>query len=149
MSPDTVWCHQPTLDDFPDFVSIPVRVARNAKAWPDKIAVMCEGRTRTWHQFDQRIDKITHSLATMGVGHGDKIAILATNSIEYLETFMAGLRAGACVVPLSTMAAADALAKMLRRLRCQGPVFVGPVPQPGRALRGSAHQADRRRAHRL
>ena len=44
---------------------------------------------------------------------GDKIAILATNSVEYLETFMGGLRAGACVVPLSTMAAADALEKML------------------------------------
>jgi len=43
----------------------------------------------------------------------DKIAILAANSIEYLETFMGGLRAGACVVPLSTMAAADALEKML------------------------------------
>ena len=49
----------------------------------------------------------------MGVGKGDKIAILAANSIEYLETFMGGLRAGACVVPLSTMAAADALEKML------------------------------------
>ena len=52
-------------------------------------------------------------LSGMGVGRGDKIAILATNSIEYLETFMGGLRAGACVVPLSTMAAADALEKML------------------------------------
>ena len=49
----------------------------------------------------------------MGIGQGDKIAILAANSIEYLETFMGGLRAGACVVPLSTMAAADALEKML------------------------------------
>ena len=49
----------------------------------------------------------------MGIGRGDKVAILAANSIEYLETFMGGLRAGACVVPLSTMAAADALEKML------------------------------------
>ena len=65
MSPDTVLVPQPTLDDFPDFVSIPVRVARNARAWPDKIAVMCEGKTRTWRQFDQRIDKIGRSLATM------------------------------------------------------------------------------------
>ena len=49
----------------------------------------------------------------MGIGKGDKVAILAANSVEYLETFMGGLRAGACVVPLSTMAAADALEKML------------------------------------
>src|SRR5262249_39811043 len=59
------------------------------------------------------ITQIARSLAGMGVGKGDKIAILAANSVEYMETFMGGLRAGACVVPLSTMAAADALEKML------------------------------------
>jgi acyl-CoA synthetase (AMP-forming)/AMP-acid ligase II len=113
MSPDTLLVPQPTLSDFPEFVSIPIRVARNARAWPDKRAVMCEGKVRTWREFDRRINRIARSLAGMGVGHGDKIAILATNSIEYLETFMGGLRAGACVVPLSTMAAADSLEKML------------------------------------
>ena len=104
---------QPTLDEFPEFVSIPIRVARNAAAWPDKRAVVCEGKARTWRDFDRRINRIARTLAGMGIGRGDKIAILAANSIEYLETFMGGLRAGACVVPLSTMAAADALEKML------------------------------------
>lgn len=104
---------QPTLDDFPDFVSIPVRIARHAQAWPDKRAVVCEGTARTWSQFDRRANKIARTLARMGVGKGDKIAILAANSVEYLETYIGGLRAGACVVPLSTMAAADSLEKML------------------------------------
>jgi acyl-CoA synthetase (AMP-forming)/AMP-acid ligase II len=104
---------QPSLEDFPDFVSIPIRIARHASQWPDKRAVVYEGRSRTWAQFDHRINKIARTLAGMGIGKGDKIAILAGNSIEYLETFMSGLRVGACVVPLSTMAAADALEKML------------------------------------
>jgi acyl-CoA synthetase (AMP-forming)/AMP-acid ligase II len=117
MSPDTApdagWVPQPTLDEFPEFVSIPIRIARNAAAWPDKRAVQCEDKARTWRDFDRRINRIARTLAGMGIGRGDKIAILAANSIEYLETFMGGLRAGACVVPLSTMAAADALEKML------------------------------------
>ncbi|CAN5860627.1 class I adenylate-forming enzyme family protein [soil metagenome] len=113
MSPDTVSVPQPTLDDFPEFISIPIRVAHNARARPDALAAMCEGKTRTWREFDRRINKIARTLSAMGVGRGDKIAILAANSIEYLETFRAGLRAGACVVPLSTMAAADALEKTL------------------------------------
>jgi acyl-CoA synthetase (AMP-forming)/AMP-acid ligase II len=113
MSPDTALVPQPTLDDFPDFVSIPVRVAHNARIYPDKRAAMCKGTVRTWRAFDRRINQIARTLAGMGIGHGDKIAILAANSVEYLETFMGGLRAGACVVPLSTMAAADALEKML------------------------------------
>ncbi len=111
--PDTALVPQPSLADFPEFVSIPVRVALNARLFPDKRAAVCEGKTRTWREFDKRINKIARTLAGMGVGRGDKIAILAANSVEYLETFMGGLRAGACVVPLSTMAAADSLEKML------------------------------------
>src|SRR5215510_4411597 len=113
MSPDSLLVPQPTREEFPEFVSIPLRVARNAKAWPDKRAVVCEGKTRNWAEFDRRVNRIARALAGMGIGAGDKIAILAANSVEYLETFMGGLRAGACVVPLSTMAAADALEKML------------------------------------
>ena len=117
MSPDALpgklLVPQPTLDDFPDFVSIPIRIGRHARDFPDKRAVVCEGKSRTWREFNHRINKIARTLAAVGVGKGDKIAILAGNSIEYLETFMGGLRAGACVVPLSTMAAADALEKML------------------------------------
>ena len=111
--PDALLVPQPTVDEFPEFVSIPIRIARHAKAFPGQRAVVCEGKTRTWRQFDKRINQVAHALAGMGVGKGDKIAILAANSVEYLETFMAGLRVGACVVPLSTMAAGDALEKML------------------------------------
>src|SRR6186713_1787897 len=111
--PDAFLVPQPTLDDFPDFVSIPIRIARHAAAFPARRAVVCEGESRTWREFDRRVNRIARTLAGMGIGKGDKIAILAGNSIEYLETFMGGLRAGACVVPLSTMAAADALEKML------------------------------------
>src|SRR6187455_1279656 len=111
--PDALLVPQPTLEEFPDFVSIPVRIARHAIDFPDRRAVVCEGKGRTWREFDRRVNKIARTLAGMGIGKGDKIAILAGNSVEYLETFMGGLRAGACVVPLSTMAAADALEKML------------------------------------
>jgi acyl-CoA synthetase (AMP-forming)/AMP-acid ligase II len=113
MSPDSLLVPQPTREEFPEFVSIPLRVAHHAEAWPDKRAVVCDGKSRTWSAFDRRINQIARSLASMGIGKGDKIAILAANSVEYLETFMGGSRAGACVVPLSTMAAADALEKML------------------------------------
>jgi len=104
---------QPTAGDFPEFLSIPIRIAQHARAFPGKRAVVCGDETRSWAEFDQWANKVARTLAGMGVGKGDKIAILAANSMEYLETFIGGLRAGACVVPLSTMAAADALEKML------------------------------------
>jgi acyl-CoA synthetase (AMP-forming)/AMP-acid ligase II len=113
MSPDTALVPQPTPSEFPEFLSLPVRIARNAQAFPGKRAVVCDGKARLWGDFDRRLNRIARALAGMGIGKGDKIAVLATNSIEYVETFMGALRAGACVVPLSTMAAAVALEKML------------------------------------
>ena len=104
---------QPDVADSSDFVALPTYIARHAAAWPDKAAVKCDGVVRSWAEFDRRLNRIARSFAAKGLGRGDKIAILASNSIEYLETFMGALRAGICVVPLSTMAAADALEKMV------------------------------------
>ncbi|MBL0900686.1 MAG: acyl--CoA ligase, partial [Reyranella sp.] len=113
MSPDQPIVPQPAIADIPDFTSISEYVARHARNYPAKAAVKCDGVVRSWAAFDKRINRIARRLSEMGLGRGDKIAILAANSIEYLEAFMGGLRAGVCVVPLSTMAAADALEKML------------------------------------
>ncbi|KAJ32146.1 class I adenylate-forming enzyme family protein [Sulfitobacter pontiacus] len=91
-----------------------VEVVRdNAKAHPEKLALVCDGQTVNWGAFDQRINKIANLLLSMGVSKGDNIAIISPNSIPYAELFMGILRAGACVTPLSTMASPDALQKML------------------------------------
>ncbi|MFV8558108.1 class I adenylate-forming enzyme family protein [Sulfitobacter sp. SBS6] len=91
-----------------------VEVVRdNAKAHPEKLALVCGGQTVSWGAFDQRINKIANLLLSMGVSKGDNIAIISPNSIPYAELFMGILRAGACVTPLSTMASPDALQKML------------------------------------
>ena len=91
-----------------------VEVVRdNAKAHPEKLALVCNGQTVSWGAFDQRINKIANLLLSMGVSKGDNIAIISPNSIPYAELFMGILRAGACVTPLSTMASPDALQKML------------------------------------
>jgi len=113
MSPDQSIVPQPALEDSEEFIAIPTYLARHAARFPDRPAVKCDGVVRNWGEFDRRLNKIARILAGLGLGRGDKIAVLAANSIEYLETFMGGLRAGVCVVPLSTMAAADALEKML------------------------------------
>ncbi|MSP77314.1 MAG: 4-coumarate--CoA ligase [Rhodospirillaceae bacterium] len=113
MSPDQTIVPQPDVDGMPDFASLPHMIARHAAQWPDRVVVKCDGDTRTWSAFDKRLNRIARRLGDLGLRRGDKIAILAANSIEYLETFMGGLRAGVCVVPLSTMAAADALEKMV------------------------------------
>ncbi len=70
-------------------------------------------RQTTWAELDRRMDRIASALYACGSRHGDKLAILGENSIEYAEVFFGALRAGLCVVPLPTMASADSLARMM------------------------------------
>lgn len=88
-------------------------VRANARADPDKLALVCEGQQVTWGTFNTRINKIANLVLSLGIKKGDNIAIISPNSIPYAELFMGILRAGACVTPLSTMASPDALQKML------------------------------------
>src|SRR5580704_11915283 len=88
-------------------------VARHAREAPDRPALVHGSRKLTWAQLDRAVDRVASALSASGSRPGDKVALLGENSIEYAEVFFGALRAGACVVPLPTMASADSLARML------------------------------------
>ncbi len=88
-------------------------VRQRAAERPDSLAVICGQSRISWLDFDCRINRVANALHSLGVGRDDRVAVLASTSVEYLEVFMGTLRAGACLVPLSTMASTEALQKML------------------------------------
>ena len=53
-------------------------------------------------------------LAEAGVGHGDRVAIMVSNRIEFLDTFFAAAHIGALSVPLNTSLRGPILEHMLR-----------------------------------
>jgi len=89
-------------------------VRRSAQEHPEREAIVCNERRVSWRGFDRRVNQVANTLISRGIRRGDRVAILASASIEYVEVFMGCLRAGACLVPLSTMASTDALEKMVR-----------------------------------
>lgn len=80
---------------------------------PQAEAIICGDTRLTWAQFDARVNRVANALIALGVEPHDRVAVLSPNSAAYAEVFIGGLRAGACIVPLSTMAAPEALRKML------------------------------------
>lgn len=79
----------------------------------DREAVVCGEDRLNWAEFDVRINRVANMLIERGIGVGDRVAVLASTSIPYLEIFMGTLRAGACLVPLSTMSSSDGLQRMV------------------------------------
>ena len=92
---------------------LPSIVRRHARAMGARIALVEGERRVTWEALDAGVDRVAAALAAAGIRKGDTIAILSDNSLEYAQVFFGALRAGACVVPLTTSAARDALERMM------------------------------------
>ncbi len=88
-------------------------IAAAAAKNPDHTALICDNARISWREFDARVNRVANALIAAGLGHGGKVAILAANSPEYVEVFIGTIRAGGCIVPLSTMASAEALERMV------------------------------------
>lgn len=74
---------------------------RAARETPDLAATVFGDRTRTWAQSRDRIARFAAGLHGLGVGAGDRVAILALNSDRYHESLLAVPWAGGVVVPLN------------------------------------------------
>lgn len=64
-------------------------------------ATICAGRVRTWNECGERIAKLAGALRRLGVGDGERVAILALNSDRYFEYFYAVPWAGGVFVPIN------------------------------------------------
>ncbi len=90
--------------------------AKHARLTPQREAVIDipTGRRVTWRELDQRVRRAANGFTgTLGLVPGDRVAILAKNCIEYLETFYACARAGLIAQPLNWRLASAELGRIL------------------------------------
>ena len=77
-------------------------IERNAAFTPDKTALRFEGRTLSYAALAERIAQTARALkSNLGVGRGDRVAILALNHPDYLVLLYACARLGAMLLPLN------------------------------------------------
>src|SRR3954454_18263956 len=88
-------------------------VARFARTTPDAVALRDGPLILTWQQTDARIDRLAAALAAAGVAVGDRVSVMAGNSVPHLEAMIAIVRAGAICVPLNFRMVADEVAYVL------------------------------------
>ncbi|NUR10517.1 MAG: long-chain-fatty-acid--CoA ligase, partial [Bradyrhizobium sp.] len=77
-------------------------IDRNAAFSPDKTAIAFEGERLSYAAFAARIERTATALKQeLGVGRGDRIAILSLNRPDYLVLLYACARLGVLLVPLN------------------------------------------------
>ena len=65
------------------------------------VATMFENRRRTWIELADRVARLAGALQALGVGKGDRVAVLSLNQDRYLELYLGVAWAGAVIVPLN------------------------------------------------
>ena len=88
-------------------------IARNARKFPDKTALIWEKGSMSYGEFNERINAFSHSLKQMGVGKGDKVALLLPNGREILEACYAVFKIGAIAVPINFRLASNEIEYIL------------------------------------
>jgi fatty-acyl-CoA synthase len=73
----------------------------NARACPLEVGVVAGDEHLTWPQLEARVRDVASALQASGVGHGDRVAVLGKNSLEYFLLYFATARIGALLVPLN------------------------------------------------
>jgi acyl-CoA synthetase (AMP-forming)/AMP-acid ligase II len=79
---------------------------------PERTAMACEGNSRTFMEMQDRVNRLANAMQAMGISQGDRIAVMAINSMEYVEAYYATAKLGGVFVPLNYRAKQEELAYM-------------------------------------
>ena len=73
----------------------------NAKKFPNTVALKDSERAFTYPETNERVNRLAHSLLSLGLEKGDRVAVLLENSIEIVELYLATAKTGLVIVPIN------------------------------------------------
>ena len=83
--------------------TLPAILNQNALKHPRQKCLLFNQKKISYRDLNNQVDKLSRGLIKLGVGKGDRIAILLKNTPEYVVNYFAILKAGAVVIPLNYM----------------------------------------------
>jgi long-chain acyl-CoA synthetase len=95
------------------FRPLPSRVADQAAARPNAIALISGDERLSWPALVRRSTAVAAGLQELGVRKGDRVAMIASLSISSVLLMLGAIEAGAAIVPLSPKLDEATLARMI------------------------------------
>lgn len=94
-------------------MTVASHVAHNASRFPDKTALIQEGRKLTYAELDTRSNRIANALIARGIKPGERIAVLMGSCIEWVVLYVAIGKAACTAVPFNYRLTAAEIAVVL------------------------------------
>ena len=84
-----------------------MNIAKNLEAaaifFPEKPALIFEGRTYSYRELNQQVNRLANGLGAAGVGKGDRVAVFLPNIPAFVIGYFASQKLGAIVVSINSM----------------------------------------------
>jgi len=94
--------------------TVPAAVRRAARLWPDDDAVVEGGQRVSWTALADRMTRAARAFTASGVKPGDRVAIWAPNSLDWITAANGVYAAGGVLVPVNTRFKGQEAAHVLR-----------------------------------
>jgi fatty-acyl-CoA synthase len=104
---------------MPAAASVAVHIERNAHKFPTRTALIEENGRLTYAELDAHANRLANYLLAQGLGVGDKIALLAKSSINWVVAYVATLKIRAVCVPLNYRLTPEDLANSIADAKCR------------------------------
>jgi long-chain acyl-CoA synthetase len=70
---------------------------------PSKRVIFIDDKRYSYGQFLESVDRAARALELIGIGKGDKVALICPNGVEFVQSVFAISKLGAITVPINTM----------------------------------------------
>jgi acyl-CoA synthetase (AMP-forming)/AMP-acid ligase II len=98
-------------------------IRRSALKFPNKTALIFEGRRTTYGELNRRVNRAAHGLLRLGLRKGDRAAVLLHNGPEFIELYFACAKSGVIFVPVNNLLKARELAQIFTYIKPRALVF--------------------------
>ena len=118
----------------------------SARAWPERTALICDGKTWTYRQLDEEAMAQARGLVRSGIGPGDLVGLWMPRGAQVLITQIAIAKSGAAWLPFDSEAPTDRIAVCLADAKAKmlltAPCHIGRLPALGCAVKSPADLID-------
>jgi len=123
-----------SLAPYPDKTLLDLlrEAARERPGFP---ALWFKGTTISYGQLERLVTAASAAFAALGVGRGDRVALLLPNSPQAIVALLGAWGVGAIAVPLNPLYTPSELEPLLRDVGCETAVVLTPFYEKVRALK--------------
>ena len=105
--------------------TIPHAIERASRWYPSAVAVECPSRRMTFSELERACTRVTAAFLAYGLRKGDRVAVWAPNSSEWIVAAVGAQAAGGVLVPLNTRLKGKEAGYILRKSRARVLFTVG------------------------